>query len=42
MMLRLELPERRPRGQPKRRFMDVVKMERRMIGVSQEDAKGLG
>ncbi|KAF7642981.1 hypothetical protein LDENG_00246950 [Lucifuga dentata] len=24
-MLRLELPGRRPRGRPKRRFMDVVK-----------------
>lgn len=32
-ILRLELPGKRPRGSPKRRFMDVIKEDMRVIGV---------
>ena len=32
-MLSLELPGRRPRGRPKRRFMDVVKEDMKVVGV---------
>ena len=38
-MLRLELPGKRPRGRPKRRFMDVVKEDMKVVGVREEDAK---
>lgn len=31
-ILRLELPGRRPRGRPKRRFMDVVKEDIKLNG----------
>ncbi|TWW74035.1 hypothetical protein D4764_14G0000360, partial [Takifugu flavidus] len=38
-MLRFKLPGRRPRGRPKRRFIDVVKEDRKVIGLSEEDAE---
>ena len=38
-MLRLELPGRRPRGRPKKRFMDVVKEDMKVVGVRKEDAE---
>ena len=36
-MLSCELPCRRPRGRPKRRFMDVVKEDMKLVGVREED-----
>ena len=38
-MLRMELPGRRPRGRPKRRFMDVVKEDMRVVGVREDEAE---
>ena len=38
-MLRMELPGRRRRGRPKRRFMDVVRADMRVVGVSMEDVE---
>ncbi|KAF7659468.1 hypothetical protein LDENG_00297190 [Lucifuga dentata] len=38
-MLRLELPGRRPRGRPKRRFMDAVKEDMKLVGVREEEAE---
>ena len=38
-MMRLELPDRRPRGRPKRRFMDAVKEDMQLVGVREEDAE---
>ena len=38
-MLRLELPGRRSRGRPKRRFMDVVREDMKLAGVREEDAE---
>lgn len=38
-MLRLAVPGRRPRGRPKRRFVDVGEEDMRVIGVSEEDAE---
>ena len=38
-MLRLELPGRRPRGRPKRRFMDVVKEDMKVVAVREEEAE---
>ncbi|KAF7667879.1 hypothetical protein LDENG_00044320 [Lucifuga dentata] len=38
-MLKLELPGRRPRGRPKRRFMDVVKEDMKLAGVREEEAE---
>ncbi|XP_013866635.1 uncharacterized protein LOC106519479 [Austrofundulus limnaeus] len=38
-MLRMELPGRRPRGRPKRRFMDGVKEDMKVVGVREEDAE---
>ena len=38
-MLRLELPGRRARGRPKRRFMDVVKEDMKLVGVREEVAE---
>ena len=35
-MLRLELPGRRPKGRPKRRFMEVVKEDMKLVGVKDE------
>uniref|UniRef100_A0AAR2L553 SCAN box domain-containing protein n=1 Tax=Pygocentrus nattereri TaxID=42514 RepID=A0AAR2L553_PYGNA len=34
----MELPGRRRRGRPQRRFMDVVKVDMEMVGVKVEDA----
>ena len=36
-MMRLEMPDRRPRGRPKR-FMDVIKENTKLVGVREEDA----
>lgn len=38
-MLRLELPAKRPWGRPERKFVDVVKEEKRVVGVMEEDAE---
>ncbi|KAF3697499.1 hypothetical protein EXN66_Car013179 [Channa argus] len=38
-MLRLELPGRRSRGRAKRRFMDVVREDMKLVGVREEDAE---
>ncbi|KAF7641470.1 hypothetical protein LDENG_00280470 [Lucifuga dentata] len=38
-MLRLELPGRRPRGRPKRRFMDAVKEDMKLVDVREEEAE---
>ncbi|KAL7867553.1 hypothetical protein SRHO_G00089370 [Serrasalmus rhombeus] len=37
-MLEMELPGRRRRGRPQRRFMDVVKVDMEMVGVNVEEA----
>ena len=34
-----ELPGRRKRGRPKRRFLSVVKEEIQLVGVTEEDAE---
>ena len=39
-MLRMELPGKRKRGGPKRRFMDVVKEDMAVVEVMEEDAEG--
>ena len=36
-MLRMELPGKRKRGRPKRRFMDIVKEDMAEIEVTEED-----
>ena len=36
-MLRTELPEKRKRGRPKRRFMDVMKEDMTEVEVTEED-----
>ena len=36
-MLRMELPGKRKRGRPKRRFMDVVKEDMAEVEVREED-----
>ena len=38
-MMRLELPDRRPRGRQKGKFMDVVKEGIKLVGVREEDAE---
>uniref|UniRef100_A0A087XJI6 Uncharacterized protein n=1 Tax=Poecilia formosa TaxID=48698 RepID=A0A087XJI6_POEFO len=38
-MLRMDLPGKRPRGRPKRRFMDGVKEDMKVVGVREEDAE---
>lgn len=38
-MLRTELPNRRKRGTPKRRFMDVGKEDMQEVDVTEEDAR---
>ena len=38
-MLEMELPGRRQRGWPKRRFMDAVKENMQVVGVSVEDTE---
>ena len=37
--LEMELPGRRRRGRPKRRFMDAVKEDMQVVGVRLEDTK---
>ena len=37
MMMGFKLPDRRPKGRPKRRFMDVVKEDMKLVGVRDED-----
>ena len=37
-MLKMELPGKRKRGRPKRRFMDVVKEDMAEVEVKEEDA----
>ena len=37
-MLRMELPEKRKRGRPKRRVMDVVKEDMAEVEVTEEDS----
>ena len=38
-MLGMEIPGRRKRGRPKRRFMDVVREDMRVVGVTEEEAE---
>ena len=38
-MLDMDLPGRRRRGRPKRRFMDAVKEDMQVVGVTEEDAE---
>ena len=38
-MLRMELPGKRKRGRPKRRFMDVVKEDMAVVEVTEEDTE---
>ena len=38
-MIRIELPEKRKRGRPKRRFMDVVKEDMAEVEVTEEDTE---
>ena len=38
-MLRMELPEKRKRGRPERRFMDVVKDEMVEVELTEEDTE---
>ena len=38
-MLRMELPGKRKRGSPKRRFMDVVKEDTAEVEVTEEDTE---
>ena len=38
-MLRMELPGKRKRGIPKRRFMDAVREDMAVVEVSEEDAE---
>ena len=38
-MLELELPGKRSRGRPKRRFMDVVREDIKVVGVRGEDTE---
>ena len=39
-MLRMELPGKRKRRRPKRRFMDVVKEDMAEVEVTEEDTEG--
>lgn len=38
-MLNMDLPGRRKRGRPKRRFMDAVKEDMQVVGVTEEGAE---
>ena len=40
-MLKMELPGRRQRGRPKRRFMDMVREDMHIVGVGEEDAEDM-
>ena len=40
-MLKLELPGRRPRERPKRRFRDIMKEHMMLVGAREEDAEDL-
>lgn len=37
-MLSVELPGRKPRGRPKKKFIDVVKEDLKVVGVREEVA----
>ena len=37
-IMTLELPVRRSRGRPKKRFMNVVKEDTKLVGVREEEA----
>ena len=37
--MRLELPGRRPRGRPKKGFMDVEKEDMKLVGVREADVE---
>ena len=37
-MLKMELPGRRRRGRPKRRYLDTVREDMRAVGLTEEDA----
>ena len=38
-MLEMELPSKRRRGRPKRRYMDAVKEDMQVVGVRIEDTE---
>ena len=38
-MLEMELPGKRRKGRPKRRYMDAVREDMRVVGVTEEDAE---
>jgi hypothetical protein len=38
-MLEMTLPGNRKKGRPKRRFMDAIKGDMRVVGVTEEDTK---
>ena len=40
-MMRSELPDKRVRGRPERRFMDVVTEDMKLVGVREEDAENI-
>ncbi|KAI5606473.1 hypothetical protein C0J50_1972, partial [Silurus asotus] len=41
-MLRMEPPERRKRGRPRRRFVDVVREDMQVVGLKEADVKDRG
>ena len=41
-MLEMELPGKRRKGRPKRRYMDAVREDMRAVGVTEEDAEDRG
>ena len=38
-MLRMGLPGERKRGRPKKRFLDAVKEDMKVVGLTEEDAR---
>lgn len=38
-MLKIELPGEKKRGRPQRRLVDVVKEIKKMVGVTEEEAR---
>lgn len=40
-ILRLKLPGRRPTGRPKRKYLDLVKGDMKLVGVREEDAEDM-